>query len=74
MASADLLILLSDVAGLYTAPPATDPEARLIPVVARITGEIETMAGRPRLDPLAGRHAHQDRGRQDRDDRGARTC
>ena len=47
MASADLLILLSDVAGLYTAPPASDPSARLIPVVPRITAEIEDMAGGP---------------------------
>jgi glutamate 5-kinase len=45
MASADLLILLSDVAGLYTAPPADDPKAALIPVVARVTAEIEAMAG-----------------------------
>ena len=45
MASADLLILLSDVAGLYTAPPASDPQAILLPVVARITAEIEAMAG-----------------------------
>jgi glutamate 5-kinase len=45
MASADLLILLSDVAGLYDAPPAENPGARLIPVVARITPEIEAMAG-----------------------------
>ena len=45
MASADLLILLSDVTGLYTAPPALDPSATLIPIVARITGEIEAMAG-----------------------------
>ena len=47
MASADLLILLSDVAGLYTAPPASDPQARLIPVVARITAAVEAMAGGP---------------------------
>ncbi len=47
MASADLLILLSDVAGLYTAPPAGDPSATLIPVVPRITAEIEAMAGGP---------------------------
>ena len=33
MASADLLILLSDVAGLYDSPPAQNPNARLIPVV-----------------------------------------
>ncbi len=45
MASADLLILLSDVAGLYTAPPSDDPEAALIPIVPRVTAEIEAMAG-----------------------------
>ena len=45
MASADLLILLSDVAGLYTAPPLLDSAATLIPVVPRITAEIEAMAG-----------------------------
>ena len=47
MASADLLVLLSDVAGLYTAPPAADPDARLIPVVPRITAAVEAMAGGP---------------------------
>lgn len=45
MASADLLILLSDIAGLYTAPPKDDPKAMLIPVVERITPAIEAMAG-----------------------------
>ncbi|WP_018699614.1 glutamate 5-kinase [Amorphus coralli] len=45
MASADCLVLLSDVDGLYTAPPALDPSAELIPVVERITPEIEMMAG-----------------------------
>jgi glutamate 5-kinase len=45
MASADLLILLSDIEGLYDAPPANNREAKLIPVVARINGEIEAMAG-----------------------------
>jgi len=45
MASADLLILLSDIAGLYTAPPKDDPSAKLIPVVPRISAEIEAMAG-----------------------------
>ncbi|WP_315702058.1 MULTISPECIES: glutamate 5-kinase [unclassified Bradyrhizobium] len=45
MASADLLILLSDIDGLYTAPPAQDPNARLIPVVETVTAEIEGMAG-----------------------------
>jgi glutamate 5-kinase len=45
MASADLLILLSDVAGLYSAPPLENPDAELIPVVPRVTAEIEAMAG-----------------------------
>ncbi len=45
MASADLLILLSDIDGLYTAPPALDPSATLIPVVERIDAAIEAMAG-----------------------------
>ena len=47
MASCDLLILLSDVPGLYSAPPAQDPYATLIPIVAKITPEIEAMAGGP---------------------------
>ena len=45
MTSADLLILLSDVAGLYDLPPDRNAHARLLPVVERITPEIEAMAG-----------------------------
>jgi glutamate 5-kinase len=45
MASSDLLILLSDVTGLYSAPPLENPDAALIPVVPRVTSEIEAMAG-----------------------------
>jgi glutamate 5-kinase len=45
MASADLLILLSDIDGLYSAPPAEDPTARFIPLVARIDAAVEAMAG-----------------------------
>jgi glutamate 5-kinase len=45
MASADLLVLLSDVDGLYDAPPARSATAKLIPLVERITPEIEAMAG-----------------------------
>jgi glutamate 5-kinase len=45
MATADLLILLSDVDGLYDAPPSQSPNAGLIQVVERVTAEIEAVAG-----------------------------
>jgi glutamate 5-kinase len=45
MASADLLILLSDVDGLYDAPPSQNPGAKLVPVVKTVTADIEAMAG-----------------------------
>ncbi len=45
MAGADLLVLLSDIDGLYTAPPHEDPNATLIGEIAAITPEIEAMAG-----------------------------
>ena len=45
MASADLLVLLSDIDGLYDAPPGRSAQARLVPLVAQITPEIEAMAG-----------------------------
>lgn len=45
MASADCLVLLSDVDGLYTAPPQQDPNAVFLPEVMSVTPEIEAMAG-----------------------------
>ena len=45
MMSADLLVLLSDIDGLYDAPPGGATQANLVPVVERITPEIESMAG-----------------------------
>ena len=45
MMGADLLVLLSDIDGLYTAPPVGDPGAAFVPVVERITPQIEAMAG-----------------------------
>ena len=43
--SADLLILLSDIDGLYTADPHKDVNAKLIPVVHEISEEMHAIAG-----------------------------
>jgi glutamate 5-kinase len=45
MAGADVLLLLSDVDGLYTANPRLDPLARRLELVTAITPEVEAMAG-----------------------------
>lgn len=45
MAGADLLVLLSDIDGLYTAPPHLDPDARFLETIDEITPAIEAMAG-----------------------------
>jgi glutamate 5-kinase len=45
MIEADCLVLLSDIDGLYTAPPGKDPEAKHLSYVPQITAEIEAMAG-----------------------------
>ncbi len=47
MISADTLILLSDIDGLYTADPRKDPDATHIPTVRELTPDIEGMAGEP---------------------------
>ena len=54
MASADCLVLLSDVDGLYTADPTRDPAAEFIPQVSAITPEIEAMAGASASDVGSG--------------------
>ena len=45
LVNADLLVLLSDIDGLYTADPRKDPNACLIPVVHKIDADIEALAG-----------------------------
>jgi len=45
MTSADMLVLLSDIDGLYTADPRKSSEARHVPIVREIGPEIEAMAG-----------------------------
>jgi glutamate 5-kinase len=54
MASADCLVLLSDIDGLYTADPHRDAGARFIERVMRITPEIEAMAGRSNSEVGSG--------------------
>lgn len=41
---ADLLILFSDIDGVYTSDPHTDPDAKLIPEITEIDGYIESLA------------------------------
>lgn len=45
LVDADLLIILTDIAGLYTADPKVCPDARLIPVVERVDEQVEAVAG-----------------------------
>ncbi len=45
LADADLLVILSDIDGLYTADPKLDPSAEIVPVVEKITAELERGAG-----------------------------
>ncbi|MGY6770663.1 glutamate 5-kinase [Komagataeibacter xylinus] len=47
MINADQLVLLSDIDGLYTADPRTNPDARHLPVIAELTTSIEAMGGAP---------------------------
>ena len=54
MASADTLILLSDIDGLYERDPRDDPDAGLVPEVTEITPRIEAMAGRVRPGESSG--------------------
>jgi glutamate 5-kinase len=45
LVEANLLVILSDVDGLYDSDPKSNPQAKLLSVVERITEEIEAMAG-----------------------------
>jgi glutamate 5-kinase len=45
LAGADLLVLLSDIDGLYSADPRKDPHAAHLPLISEITPQIEAMAG-----------------------------
>jgi len=47
MVEADVLVLLSDIDGLYTADPRTYPDAQHIPTVPQLTEAIMAMGGEP---------------------------
>ncbi|MCH7712139.1 MAG: glutamate 5-kinase [Chloroflexi bacterium] len=52
LVDADLLVILTDIDGLYTADPNQDPTATLIPVVKEVDENIEALAGKE-LNPWA---------------------
>ncbi|ACT57867.1 glutamate 5-kinase [Hirschia baltica] len=54
MISADVLILLSDIDGLYTADPRKDPKAKHIPFVRELTPDIMAMGGEPNAETGMG--------------------
>jgi glutamate 5-kinase len=54
LADADCLVVLSDIDGLYTADPKVRPTAELIPVVEKITAEMERGAGDARSSEGTG--------------------
>lgn len=45
LVDADLLVILTDITGLFTADPRIDPDARLIPYVIKVDAQIEKLAG-----------------------------
>jgi glutamate 5-kinase len=54
LVDADLLVILSDVNGLYEADPHLNPSAKLIPLVPTITKRIENLAGVSRTKSSRG--------------------
>lgn len=57
---ADLMVILSDIDGLYDGNPNTNPDAKLIPHVESIGPEILGGRRRRRFHGGLGRHDHQD--------------
>jgi glutamate 5-kinase len=58
MVQADRLLLLSDIDGLYTADPRSNPAAEHIPIVTALTPEIEAMGGEPPPGYSSGSQPH----------------
>ena len=69
MTSADMLVLLSDIDGLYTADPRKDPSARHIPLVARDRARNRGDGRRGAARLQLGRHGDKARRRPHRDER-----
>ena len=66
LVGADLLVLLTDTAGLFTADPRLDADASLIEEIVEVDDALEAVAGGARHRPGERRHGDQAGGGQDR--------
>ncbi len=66
LVAADLLVLLTDTAGLFTADPRVDADASLIEEIVEVDAALEALAGGRGTDAGERRHGHQAGGGQDR--------
>lgn len=64
MCDADLLVIFSDIDGLYDSNPRTNPQAKLINHVGRIDAKIRHMGGGRRFRARHGRHGDQNHRRR----------
>ena len=62
LVDADLLVILTDIDGLYTSDPSTNPDATLIPLVEQVNSEIESRGWQTPESRGPGGHAYQNRG------------
>ena len=74
LVDADVLVMVTDIDGLYDGDPRVDPDAKRIPYVAEITPEIEALAGAPGTSRGTGGMATKVRAAKFANARGISCC